>query len=175
MNWTQADLDERNRRILGVEPPRASIIAGGPDVPESEIQAEITKRLEGDGWRALRTDPVSDRGRGKGFGEVGMADALMIRYDFSRQAAAVDRLSDIGYDGLVDGETRHTLRAYADVMWIEFKRPGEKAKKHQQAWHAKERARGALTLIAGQDFPASVEGFVGWYKASGLLRSKVNW
>jgi hypothetical protein len=32
------------------------------------------------------------------------------------------------------------------------------------------RARGALTLIAGEDFPASVDGFRCWYAASGLRR-----
>ena len=39
-------------------------------------------------------------------------------------------------------------------------------------WHTKERARGALTLIAGEDFPASVAGFIGWYQQSGLQRNR---
>jgi hypothetical protein len=33
-----------------------------------------------DGWRALKTSPVSRRARGVGFGELGMADYLYIRY-----------------------------------------------------------------------------------------------
>jgi len=122
------------------------------DVPESQIEAECTKFLEEDNWRALRTDPVSDRSRGKGFGELGMADHLYIRY-------------------APNGEMGFSLDfAPAQVLWIEFKRPGEHAKKHQTEWHMKERARGALTLIAGEDFPASVEGFRSWYAASGLQR-----
>jgi hypothetical protein len=97
---------------------------------------------------------VSDRNRGKGFGELGMADHLYIRYT---PMAAVR-------------EWRFVATAPAQVMWIEFKRPGEKPKKHQTLWHIKERARGALTLIAGEDFPASVEGFRQWYAGSGLAR-----
>ena len=41
---------------------------------------------------------------------------------------------------------------------------------HQVAWHQRERARGALTLLAGVDFPATIEGFAEWYRASGLMR-----
>lgn len=179
MNWTQDQLDARNREILGTDfatkpNPQADEICADfkEKSTEAQIEAECTKVLEQDGWRALRTDPVSDRGRGRGFGEIGMADYLYLRYDFVRQNAAVGGLGDIGFGGLVDKETLTTLHAYADVMWIEFKRPGEKAKKHQQAWHAKERARGALTLIAGEDFPASVAGFKEWYAASGLCRNR---
>jgi hypothetical protein len=113
-------------------------------VPESLIEAECCKLLEEDGWRILKTDPVSDRGRGKGFGEAGMADSLAIRY--GRQPAA-------------------------EILWIEWKAPGGRVKKHQTSWHARERARGAMTAIAGVDFPASVQGFKAWYAASGLQRA----
>lgn len=123
---------------------------------EAQIQEECTKLLEEDGWRSLRTDPVSDRARGKGFGEVGMADHLYIRY----QCAYI---GDANCD------------VTAQVLWIEFKRPGEKAKKHQQDWHAKERARGAVTMIAGEDFLASTKGFKAWYAASGLMRRSQWW
>jgi hypothetical protein len=129
---------------------------------EAEIEAECTKLLEEDGWRSLRTDPVSDRGRGKGFGELGMADHLYLRYWAGYRPGAVNDLTGC-YD----------LLAECQVLWIEFKRPGEKAKKHQVEWHMKERARGSLTLIAGEDFPASVQGFKEWYANSGLMRRKV--
>lgn len=133
---------------------------------EKEIQATCTSFLELDGWRSLRTDPVSDRSRGKGFGELGMADHLYIRYD----PCYADEPE---------------LEACGSVMWIEWKRErggkgkralftkAEKAKIHQKAWHAAERARGALTLIAGEDFPATIEGFTAWYAQSGLQRKQI--
>jgi hypothetical protein len=154
--WTEQDyadyLAQRRRETLPDAPPAVETRS------EAQIEAEVTKLLEEDGWRALRTDPVSDRGRGKGFGEVGMADHQYVRY------------------GLI---TPHPVRAEcfwgnaracAEVLWVEFKAPGGKPKKHQLAWHNRERARGALTLIAGVDFPASVEGWKQWYAASGLQR-----
>jgi len=79
-------------------------------ISEADIQRTCSELLEWDGWRALRTDPVSDRAtvdairraimgvpelnhvrelilkvikrcvRGKGFGELGMPDHLYIRY-----------------------------------------------------------------------------------------------
>jgi hypothetical protein len=151
--------EEQYAELLARMWPKAVSVAAAnapADSPrESLIEAECTKILEEDGWRALRTDPVSDRSRGKGFGEVGMADHLYIRY---RPMAA-------------HPEWRVVATVPADVMWIEFKRPGEKAKKHQALWHIKERARGALTLIAGEDFPATIEGFREWYRKSGLQRA----
>lgn len=131
---------------------------------EREIQRTVTEWLTLDGWRALRTDPVSDRSRGKGFGELGMADMLYIRY----------------------GDPYYTKEpsALAGVMWIEFKRErggngkralftrAEKAKLHQRAWIAAERARGALVLLVGEDCPATIEGCMAWYIGSGLLRNK---
>jgi hypothetical protein len=140
-------------------------------VLEKDIQATVTQFLEWDGWRALRTDPVSDRGRAKGFGEPGMADHLYIRYQTRwRQPLTVG----------VQLAAAHVLTA-AEVMWVEFKRRlpvkrgkawgrATKASIHQQAWHAKERARGALTIILGEDCEASVEGFKRFYFASGLAR-----
>lgn len=121
-----------------------------PPMLESKIEAECTKLLEEDGWRSLRTDPVSDRARGKGFGELGMADHMYIRYSTMAPLR---------------------VRARCELMWVEFKRPGEKAKKHQIEWHQKERARGALTFIAGQDFDATVDGFKDWYANSWLKRN----
>jgi hypothetical protein len=129
---------------------------------ESLIEAECTKILEQDGWRSLRTDPVSDRGRGKGFGEVGMADHLYIRYQ--------GRFRQPFPDGMRTQLHCANVLADTETLWIEFKRLGEKPKKHQRAWHIKERARGALTLIAGEDFPATIEGFRQWYGTSGLMR-----
>jgi hypothetical protein len=119
--------------------------------PEHMIEAECTKLLEQDGWRALRTDPVSDRGKGKGFGELGMADHLYLRYN------------SLDSGGVVRDQ----------VLWIEFKSAKGKPAKHQIEWHTKERARGALTWIAGVDFPPSIQGFVMKYRQSGLNRGRV--
>lgn len=161
MSWTQADIDARNVEVLGVrrkidfEFDIATVPAGEiqQDLrPEWMIEAECTKLLEEDGWRALRTDPVSDRSKGKGFGEPGMADHLYIRYSFPSHPEPI-------------------WRAVAEVLWIEFKSAKGKPKRHQLDWHQKERARGALTLIAGVDFPASVAGFTDWYAKSGLQRA----
>jgi len=152
--WTQDDVDRRNLEVLGEAQPAEPLKLpreAAKDVPEAQIESECTKLLELDGWRALRTDPVSDRSRGKGFGELGMADHLYIRYGQRRNRQWPQGEED-------------------QVMWIEFKAPGGRVKKHQTLWHARERARGAMTAIAGVDFPASVKGFSGWYRASGLAR-----
>ena len=116
---------------------------------EAQLERQCSDFLALDGWRGLRTDPCSDRRRAKGFGEIGMADHLYIRY-VAVSAAYV--------------------AAGCDVMWIEYKRPGQHATPQQQRWHLAERARGALTLIAGEDFPATYGGFLGYYRGSGLLR-----
>lgn len=125
---------------------------------EAQIQKTCAEFLALDGWRPLRTDPTSDRSRGKGFGECGMADHLFIRY---------------GY--LASCEERSDSRHVAEVIWVEFKKldaRGNPTKPSQKQidWHCDERARGALTVIAGVDFPASIEGFQDWYSGSGLAR-----
>jgi hypothetical protein len=128
---------------------------GRPVLLEADIEHTCTQILELDGWRALKTDPVSRREWGKGFGEKGMADVLYIRYDRS-----------------------YPSRGDAEVMWIEWKclRDGHatKAAPHQINWHATERARGAFTAVAGIDFEANIEGFQAWYLASGLNRRLVS-
>lgn len=154
MNWTEEAYAEHMTKLK--QPIEPQPVTASP--LESLIEAECTKILEEDDWRALRTDPVSDRIRGKGFGELGMADHLYMRYD----------PMDTGGTPLAPSPAD---RSYAQILWIEFKRPGEKAQKHQAAWHIRERARGALTLIAGEDFEATVDGFRKWYAASGLRRT----
>ncbi len=114
---------------------------------EAQIEQYFTELLELDGWRALRTDPVQRREWGKGFGEIGMADHLYIRYREHPQDHAV-----------------------AEVLWVEFKARGGKPSEKQLAWHTLERKRGALTIIVGINCPASCEGLFAWYKASGLMR-----
>jgi hypothetical protein len=110
--------------------------AGRLKVSEADIEKACTQILELDGWRPLKTNPCSDRSRGKGFGEVGMADYLYMRC---------------------------VVPGYAEVMWIEWKRPGGRLAPAQRAWIEKERGKGGQVYVAGEAFPASIEGFSGWY------------
>ena len=131
---------------------------------EKHLEEACSRVLELDGWRRLKTDPVSRREWGKGFGELGMADDLYIRYNDLLKKPA------------------HISPCAAEVMWIEWKRllgnvtvvsgayKATKAAQHQKDWHLLERKRGALTLIAGEDFPATFEGFMAWYRTSGFMR-----
>lgn len=128
---------------------------------EKDIERTCSAFLELDGWRCLKTDPVSRREWAKGFGEKGMADCLYIRYGQKKNRQYPQGEED-------------------QVMWIEYKREiggkltsrAEKAKIHQCAWIAAERARGALVWLAGVDFkPATFEGFEAHYHASGLARN----
>lgn len=123
---------------------------------EAHVQQTVTEFLELDGWRPIRTDPVSDRKRGKGFGEVGMPDYLYVRY------ANPDVEAHCAPD--------ETARRHADVMWIEFKAPGRTAKPHQLRWHEAERRLGALVLVIDD-----INFFIAWYKrSSGMARRVCN-
>jgi hypothetical protein len=146
MNWSEEEIAIRNLRIFGSDGP-AGALSEKPaeDAPEAVIEGECCQLLHEDGWRTLKTDPVRDRSRAKGFGELGMPDTLCLRY--SRQGAA------------------------CEALWLEWKSRGGRPKKHQLEWHTRERARGAMTAIAGVDFPASIKGFRSWYRASGLGRT----
>ncbi len=112
-----------------------------PICSEADVQRAVTDLLQLDGWRAIRTDPTSDRARGKGFGEPGMPDHLYIRYGI-----------------LLYG-------AEAEVFWIEFKRKGKKPKDHQRDWHDLERRRGALVYVVDD-----IDDFMKLYAESGLCR-----
>ena len=114
-----------------------------PICSEADVQRTVTQMLQLDGWRAIRTDPTSDRQRGKGFGELGMPDYLYIRYGH--------------LDAVGDGD--------AQVLWIEFKRKGKKPKDHQRDWHDLERRRGALVLVVDD-----IDDFMTLYAESGLCR-----
>lgn len=127
---------------------------------EAHIQASCTEFLALDGWRCVRTD--MPHLRGLGVSEPGMADNLYIRYHDTRAGMTSGRIW-----------TTAECRTGCESAWIEWKRKGGKAGQHQKEWHAKERARGALTLIAGEDFEASIEGFCLHYQASGLQRRSI--
>lgn len=153
MNITEDQLRDMQARMRGnfeTEAPVPEVAASDDDRPESLIQEECVKFMQEDGWRALRTDPVSDKSRAKGFGEVGMADYLFLRQP-------------------------HPHVSFDQILWVEFKSRKGCPSKHQTAWHAMERARGFRTWIASVDFPASVDGFRAHYEASGLMRRTRWW
>lgn len=133
---------------------------------ERDIERTCSDWLALDGWRMLKTDPVSDRSRGKGFGELGMADCLYLRYCYSGEACSASPRLTGAWDAIA--RVKHT-----QAVWIEWKRPGYKATARQTMWHMSERALGALTWIAGEDFPTSIEGFQAFYRQSGLMRRQI--
>jgi hypothetical protein len=157
--WTQDDIDRRNLEVFGTDRPGAPAVSQEKPakVPERLIEAECSKLLSEDGWRILKTDPVSDKSRGKGFGEPGMADGL-----FMRPLA------------LGPGSTKRDQYA-CEVLWCEFKAGKNRARKHQELWHIRERARGFMTWIANEDLPATIEGFREHYADSGLMRRPRWW
>lgn len=120
-------------------------------VTEADVQRAVVDMLAADGWRSIRTDPVSDRSRGKGFGEIGMPDYLFVRYDWDQRTRS--------------GAARQTL---SEVMWIEFKAPDKYETKSQRDWHIKERTRGGFVLVV-----SGVDDFREWYKTSGLMRNQI--
>lgn len=134
--------------------PRHQRALRTPLLLEKDIQRTCSELLESDGWRRVRFEYTYSEHKRKAFGELGMADDLFIRY---------------------------CQKPLAEVLWIEWKRivatgngrrwpRSTQAAIHQSAWHTLERRRGAMTLLAGRDFPASIDGFVEWYNRSGLKR-----
>ncbi len=136
-----------------------------PRISEASIQETCSQFLALDGWRRIRTD--LKHLRGMGVQEKGMADDLFIRY----WTGCINQIA-----------MKAPYESWGQILWVEWKRErggngkralftkAEKAMIHQKAWHAQERARGALTVILGNDCPATIEGFQEWYRASGLRR-----
>jgi hypothetical protein len=138
-----AILKQNQRQALGLPLRSKSAVT----ISERAMERTCTTMLISDGWRPLKTSPVSRRARGVGFGELGMADYLYIRY----------------WAGCRPEE--------AQVAWVEWKRADGEAAPHQLAWIKAERAKGALVWLAGVDFEATPEAFWEFYKRSGLCRS----
>lgn len=134
---------------------------------EVQIQTACSQILELDGWRLVKTD--LRHLRGLGVQEKGMADSLYIRYALVVPIPPLPIQEDVEFEDDPNND---------QVMWIEWKRINKrgnatKTSSAQDSWHTLERARGALTLIAGVDFPATIDGFRSWYKISGLMRGKI--
>lgn len=113
--------------------PRSSIRidkAGRLVLSESEVQRQCIDWLQIHGWRCIRTGYGAIHRNGRAvehYGEEGMPDYLAIFY------------TDIPHA--------------AQVIWIEFKRPGGNGSrggtlsKLQRIWRDVERARGATVLV----------------------------
>ncbi len=127
---------------------------------EAHIQATCTEFLSWDDWRCIVTDPAHLRGLG--VSEPGMPDRQFIRYLYGPGGG------DACMCGMREG------CACSQTLWVEFKKRGGKAAQHQKDWHAKERSRGGLVWVLGEDFPASIEGFCQHYAASGLQRKSIS-
>lgn len=124
---------------------------------EADIERTITEWLALDGWIGLKTNPVSNRARGAGFGEVGMADYQYRRFQY------------------LPGTLPSTIlwRAQCELFWIEFKQPKGVHGRHQIAWQDRENARGAQVLALGRNVSATIEAVQEWYRRSGLMRRKI--
>jgi hypothetical protein len=149
---------------------------------EAHVQETVTAFLALDGWRAFKMEAVSDTGfvgrvmqkihkhgvlrafaplvlqvlrscmRAAGVGEPGMPDYVFIRYGMVKPS--IPCMCSLE-DGCV----------CAQILWIEMKRPGEKPRPNQLAWHETERARGAVVMVVDD-----IDKFRDWYKNSSLNR-----
>lgn len=140
-----------------------------PELTEAQIERTCSDYLALDGWRMLKTNPVSDRSRGKGFGQKGMPDCLYIRYTPRVGGQNIPPGIHIEKSMPLNDWWRSTCQA--ELLWIEWKSAKGRIQSHQREWHCLERLRGAATWIAGQEFPATIEGFQAFYRKSGLWRT----
>jgi len=123
--------------------------------PERDLQKACEDLLQLDGWRIFRLEQNFSEKKQKSVGESGAPDGLYIRYPYT------------AYPEESNTDT------FCDVMFIEWKSSTGKAKQHQKDWHAQERSRGALVVVAGEDFKADKDSFVAWYRGSGLMRRAI--
>ena len=137
-------------------------------ISEADLERAATDLLAYDGWRSLKTDPVSRKEWGKGFGERGMADHLYLRYrdQYLQDGTRPVNWRISGSEVFIGPLFYHCL---SQVMWIEWKSLEGSPSARQIFWIENERSRGALVLLAGHDFPATYDGFLEWYRASGLM------
>lgn len=125
---------------------------------EADIERDCTNILIQDGWDALKTNPVSRRSRGAGFGTLGMTD-----HEFRRPAFTAR------YTMAHEGPTI-AIHALCELLFVEWKSEDGENARHQIEWQDNMRRKGFLVIAAKRDFPATVEGFCNWYENSGLKR-----
>jgi hypothetical protein len=126
---------------------------------EKHIQETIVDFLKLDGWRAFRTELTVQRERGRVVGERGQPDYQFLRYRPTHEHYPLHPCLNVQFFN----------QALAEILWIEFKRHGEKPKSDQLAWHAAEKNRGALVMVVDD-----IDSFLYWYRTrSGLMRRKI--
>ena len=113
---------------------------------ESDLERQIADYLALDGWYTRHFELNYSERKQRSVGEKGMPDMLCLRY--TRGAS--------------------TSIAWANILWIECKRPGGPVSRWQREWKEREKRRGATVLLMGIDFEPSIDGFVEWYEKSGL-------
>lgn len=86
------------------------------------------------------------------------------------QIHSEERRRTFGEEGMPD---MLCLRYPGEIFWAEVKATGGRVSAAQYLWHAAERERGALTIIMGIDCPATIDGWMDWYRGSGMNRGKV--
>ena len=112
-----------------------------PLIYESDLERQIADYLALDGWYTRHFELNYSERKQRSVGEKGMPDMLCLRY---------------------------TGTGWANILWIECKRPGGPVSRWQREWKEREKRRGATVLLMGIDFGPSLEGFVAWYEKSGL-------
>ena len=155
-------------RQEGLEPRRR--VSASDVMREADLERYVCDYLALDGWRVLKMEQNFSEKKRRTFGEGGMPDRMFLRYEPKILPTSHARRVEFG-------------DCAGDILWIEFKRhkyrdsKGKmryaKTEQHQHSWIAAERARGALVLLAGADFPATPEGFRAWYESSGLMRRRL--
>src|SRR5260370_1439131 len=163
-----------------------------PEPSEADLEAHGTSLLEWDGWRSLKTDPVSDTATANAIRAAFRAQCASwhpsIMQRIFRIIAQCVRGKGFGEPGMADRlyiryeyppdqdrrtPTETANRALTETLWIEWKKLGGKAAPHQRAWIERERKRGALVWLAGESFACTPEALPAHYRASGLMSKDI--
>ena len=131
---------------------------GAVRASEASIERTCTDWLKLDGWTIEHTEATYDARRGRGVGQKGMADTLAMR-PLSPQLNRTLLTIFVG--------------CQCQVLKIEWKAKGGQLSDAQRMWHIHQRALGFVTLVAGVDFPKSIEGFKAFYRSSGLMQKGI--
>ncbi len=137
--------------------------SGKLKVSEADLQSACETLLKYDGWRIFRLEQNYSEKKRKSVGERGAPDGLYIRYTPKKVEWHAEQIA-------YEDSWKPMAPVQAEVLWCEWKSPTGKPSNAQRAWIAQETARGALVLLAGADFPATKDGWLAWYRASGLRR-----
>ena len=127
---------------------------------EADIQRTICDFLRAEQWRVFEFENEWSERKKKLLGEEGMPDVLAIRY--------FPLARDADHNPIIKP-------LWAETLWIECKRIDKRGRltkptQAQKDWKLLEQKRGALIITLGEECPATIEGWIGWYKGAGLRR-----